>query len=818
MSDTSLTQGQRLFLVALLYCFVYYFESTTPLNLLQPLLALYYAYAALPKHHDTRALVGLAHLLFGATHTLKVLVLIDKICWHDHQTLLQPTIPLTNLAKENISFFRLVGSASICYIIYKILICFFPGVYLSQDNTPTSNATTSAKTHTISISTQTDDLIIPVHEAQIHLLQASPPPEKDLKQETRGHFIPSSERLLTQEQVDAILSHAKEEQDRNTEQQLSKLKKQIASLNKTVNESSQKMSDHKTFYQRQTRNSQKHFEKLACQAKRRAETAERQLLNTKDGLDDREQTIQSLRILLREKRLSDKSQPSVHVAQDDKIDIELESLRKELKDADSKNQTLSQELEIAKSAPSKQLTKTEEELAAVKASSAEIEAQLFEKTKAFTEFESRLEKAEDNQIKMVANESQWEATKEQLVSKSTAYTELESQFEAVKKELAGMNSTNSESYLEDTKSQLVAKTKANSELESKMKDAYLQLEGKTKAYSELESKLKSTDSQLSSKTKANTELELQLEDTISQLTGKTKANAELESRLKDANETAQQAEVNANAQHDQLVQVLDTKLHDRDIVHQQQMAATRSGLEQDLTNLRQTISNYELEASNAKITWKAVSDGQDNTINKLTTDCSNFQQDLTTQKNAHDARIAEIDTANNATKQGLNNEILRLKTQLEASRVHTDCESTIKRLHDELEPLRDQVVEDAIILPRLKAIAAAIDPHIARFEDAINKRVPVEWLERLFDSITDEYFEEWYDDFVSRDLAGAVPGHHGRASKRGEDNSDPEDPQIAADPQDRPKKALRRTRRTGPADDWTDEDFWNEEDFNSFKK
>lgn len=717
--------------------------------------------------------------------------------------------------------------------------CFLPGVFLSQDNTPNSHATTSTKTHTISISTQTDDLIIPVHEAQIHLLQESSPPEKDLKQETRGHFIPSSERLLTQEQVDAILSHAKEEQDRNTEQQHSKLKKQfkqsedrvqqwhsahveslhmIARLNKTVNESSQKISDHKTFYQRQTRNSQKHFEKLACQAKRRAETAERQVLDIKDGLDDREQTIQSLRALLREKRLSDKSQPSIHVAQDDKIDTELESLRKELKDADSKNQTLSQELEIAKSAPSRQLTKTEGELAAVKASSAVIEAQLFEKIKAYNELEPRLEQVENNQIKVVANESQWKATKEQLVSKSKAYTELESQFEVVKKELAGMNSTNSESHLEDTKSQLVAMTKANSELESKIKDAYLQLEGKTKAYSELESKLKSTDSQLSSKTKANTELELQLEDTISQLTGKTKANAELESRLKDANETAQLAEVNANAQHDQLVQVLDTKLHDREIVHQQQMAATSSGLEQELTNLRQTISNYELEASNAKITWKATSDGQNNTIDKLTTDCSNFQQDLTTQKNAHDARIVEIDTANNAAKQGLNNEILRLKTQLEASRVHTDCESTIKRLHDELEPLRNQVVEDAIILPRLKAIAAAIDPHIARFEDAINKRVPVEWLERLFDSITDEYFEEWYDDFVSRDLAGAVPGHHGRASKRGEDNSDPEDPQIAADPQDRPKKALRRTRRTGPADDWTDEDFWNEEDFNSFKK
>ncbi|TID12898.1 hypothetical protein E2P81_ATG09865 [Venturia nashicola] len=426
MTDTGLTQGQRLFLVALLYCFVHYFEPTLLFDLLQPLLALYYACAALPKDCNTRALIDLIHLVFAATHTLKVLVYIDKAYWHDHQILLQPTVPLTELAKENLIVFRLVDSASICYIVFKILNLLFSEVSQPQDNTPTSNATVSAKTHTISISTQTNDWYTPVHEAPIHVLQASPQPKMDLKQEKSGHCISTSKGLLTQEQVDVILAHAKEEQDSNAEQQRSMLKRQfkqsedrlqqwrsahveslhkMASLEKTIKEAAQKISDHKTLYHRQTMNSQKHFEKAACQAKRRAETAERQLSNVKDEFDDREQTIQSLRVLLREKRVSAKSQPFVYVAQDDKVDVEVESLRKQLKDTNSKNQALSHEIEIAKSAPSTRLTKTEEELAAVKASSAAIEAELDDKTKAYTELESRLnqELAEDVTITTLQN-------------------------------------------------------------------------------------------------------------------------------------------------------------------------------------------------------------------------------------------------------------------------------------------------------------------------------------------------------------------------------------------------------------------------------
>lgn len=574
-----------------------------------------------------------------------------------------------------------------------------------------------------------------------------------MEQANSGHRVSSSKSLLTKEQVDSILAHAKEEQDRNAEQQRSKLKKQlnqseaglqhwrsahgeslrtIARLKKTVDEAAQKHSDRITFEKKQTRDSRRYNESATAKYKLRAKAAEDQLVNVKDKLDDSEQRVKSLRVLLREKRPSGISQPSVHITQDDKVDTEVQLMRTQLEDANTKNQALIQELEVARSAPNTQLMKMQDELTAVTAHSAEIEAQLKEKNNAYTKLESRMKEIERDHMSDGEIETRYKTTKEQLNSKSNAYTKLESHFESVKRELASVQETgvSVQSQLDNVKSQLSSKTNDFAELESRLEE--VKKNSHSKANAEVQS-------QLDSKTKAYTELELQMEEVKKNWRVKTESDA--------------------RALKEQFVQECDSKFQEINTAHQQEMADVQTAklnVEHSLATERQNSTNYQSQAATAFDNWQSKQTEMQNTIDKLT------------------------------------GELTKMEIQ------HKDFDSTITRLHDELEPLRDQAVKDAIILPRLKAIATAIDPHIERFEGAINKRIPVEWLERLFDSITDEYFEEWYNDFVARDLAEAVPGQHGRASKRAEENSDLENSQTFADPSERPKKQLRKNRRTNP--------------------
>lgn len=304
------------------------------------------------------------------------------------------------------------------------------------------------------------------------------PVEEELKQEEIFHCHSSAKPKLTQEQVDAILAHAKEEQDRNAKQErieLAKLKKQfkqsedlvqrlrsthdeslneIEGLTKIVKDSDQKLSDNVSKTMRQAQESIAYHESLVDDYKVRARFAEGQR-------DSSEQAVKTLRAKFRQKQPSTKSQPFAHAAPDAKIHAEVESFKKQLKDVNSKNQALRQELGIAKSAPT--------ELAVVKAHSDETKAQLDEKTATYTELESQMAMLKSNSVSVL----QWKTTREQLDSKSKAYTELESQLQVAKTELAGEKDAGVavQSQLRDTKAQLSSKTKAYAQLESQLEEA-----------------------------------------------------------------------------------------------------------------------------------------------------------------------------------------------------------------------------------------------------------------------------------------------------------------------------------------------------------
>ncbi|QDS72042.1 hypothetical protein FKW77_002405 [Venturia effusa] len=712
-------------------------------------MVLYYTHATLPTDLNTRIVTGFFHILFAITHALKILVIVDELYFHDYKTLLQPTIPITNYVNEHYISFELVFWASIGYIIYKfwnLWECVCSEVTHLENDTPAGTSIPSTTTQ--STSAPTHSWHPPPQDTPGFVSQEPSNANEKVKAEKVCRCSPASEPTLTREQVDAILADAKEEHDRNTAQEVFKLKKQckqseeqarqwrsahneslnsIADLKKTAKEVAQKHSEQKSFEQQQARKSKNYFENLACKAKRRAETAERELASIKDELDDRDQTIRSLRVMVRAKRTSADAKPLLQDAQDDSIAANLENLRKQLQEINSENRALKQELEIARSAPAAHLSELTNELAEVKAHS--------------------------------------ENTESQLEEESRAHNELKVQFEIVKKDLAN-------------------RKKADGASVSQWKSIKDELDIKSNAYTELESRLKDSESQLDKKTKAYSKLEWEFGDISSQLDGKNKTCTELEMRLKEAMEKAQRAESDATIEKEQTHQSWVTKFQESETLHQQQLDTAQSNLQIELISARQKITDYEAEARDASKKWQVVCDEQTSIINKLKADCSRQEQNMTT-----------------AEKTNLESQISRLRIQLEASNNHTECDNSIKRLDDELDRLRAQAIVDSKVLPRLLKVADAMDPHIARFELAIKQHLPVEWIEKLFDCITDEYFLEWYNDHMGNVAAAAVPGDHTKASRRGRDDfdGDAEEPQVA-DPSKRVKKRMvRRIPRTEEA-------------------
>lgn len=228
---------------------------------------------------------------------------------------------------------------------------FGPKVSRSEAIKPISTATITTSTHSISTSTQTDDWNPPAPEVQVPLLQAPSPVKEESLQDENRHYNSSSKPSLTQEQVDAILEHAKN-QDRRIEQDridFLNLKKQfkrsedlvkqlrstpdeslnaIACWRKTVEDSDQKHRDEISKIKQQSRKFVDYYEGKTDEYKARAKSAEGQL-------DSSEKTVTSLHSKLREKTKAHKmlgDQSTDHRVQLDQKDREIEHLHKKLQD------------------------------------------------------------------------------------------------------------------------------------------------------------------------------------------------------------------------------------------------------------------------------------------------------------------------------------------------------------------------------------------------------------------------------------------------------------------------------------------------------